>query len=111
MGAILPQHGFKFCFRSPTNEMNRNPIDTVPIEDSFSPVLHRTSAAIRSRAIHPNEPIPPPSSTLLKFSLPAEDLVEKSKKYLDRLIAEADVKKGLFLLFVPSPTIPSLTRP
>ncbi|KAK1147444.1 ATP-dependent DNA helicase yku80 [Aspergillus melleus] len=70
-----------------------SPIDTVPIEDSFSPLLHRTAAAIRSRAIHPNEPIPPPSSTLLKFSQPAEDLVEKSKKHLDRLIAEADVKK------------------
>ncbi|PLB45703.1 ATP-dependent DNA helicase II subunit 2 [Aspergillus steynii IBT 23096] len=70
-----------------------NPVETVPIEDSFSPLLHRTAAAIRSRAIHPNEPIPPPSNVLLKFSQPAEDLVEKSRKYLDKLIAEADVKK------------------
>ncbi|THC91303.1 hypothetical protein EYZ11_009227 [Aspergillus tanneri] len=75
-----------------TND-NGDPVETLPIEDSFSPILHRIGSAIRSRAIHPTEPIPPLSKTLLRFSQPAEDLVEKSKKYLDRLIAAADVKK------------------
>ncbi|GES62790.1 ATP-dependent DNA helicase II subunit 2 [Aspergillus terreus] len=70
-----------------------DPIEGLPIEDSFSPVLHRINAAIRSRAIHPNEPIPPPSERLTKFSHPADELVEKSKKYLEKLMEVAEVKK------------------
>ncbi|RAH64097.1 ATP-dependent DNA helicase 2 subunit KU80 [Aspergillus aculeatinus CBS 121060] len=72
---------------------NGEPIDTLPIEDSFSPVLHRTDAAIRFRAIHPDKPIPPPSGTLTKFSHPPQDLIEKSQPQLEKLIAVADVKK------------------
>ncbi|KAG2418701.1 hypothetical protein HFD88_001802 [Aspergillus terreus] len=70
-----------------------DPIEGLPIEDSFSPVLHRINAAIRSRAIHPNEPIPPPSERLTKFSHPPDELVEKSKKYLEKLMEVAEVKK------------------
>ncbi|PYH40969.1 ATP-dependent DNA helicase 2 subunit KU80 [Aspergillus saccharolyticus JOP 1030-1] len=69
------------------------PVDTLPIEDSFSPVLHRTDAAIRFRAIHPDKPIPPPSSTLTKFANPPPDLVERSRKQLEKLIAISGVKK------------------
>ncbi|GAB1217180.1 ATP-dependent DNA helicase II subunit 2 [Aspergillus terreus] len=70
-----------------------DPIEGLPIEDSFSPVLHRINAAIRSRAIHPNEPIPPPSERLTKLSHPPDELVEKSKKYLEKLMEVAEVKK------------------
>lgn len=71
-----------------------DPTESLPIDDSFSPVLHRIDSAIRHRAIHPNDPIPPPASVLTKFSHPPDDLVEKSKKYLDKLVAVSDVKKG-----------------
>jgi ATP-dependent DNA helicase 2 subunit 2 len=70
-----------------------DPIEGLPIEDSFSPVLHRINAAIRSRAIHPSEPIPPPSERLTKFSHPPDELVEKSKKYLEKLMEVAEVKE------------------
>ncbi|GLA47312.1 ATP-dependent DNA helicase II subunit 2 [Aspergillus niger] len=72
---------------------NGDPTESLPIDDSFSPVLHRIDSAIRHRAIHPNDPIPPPASVLTKFSHPPDDLVEKSKKYLDKLVAVSDVKK------------------
>ncbi|KAF7620376.1 ATP-dependent DNA helicase II subunit 2 [Aspergillus flavus] len=70
-----------------------DPVETFPIDDSYSPVLHRIDAAIRARAIHPDQPIPPPSERLTKFSHPREDLIEKSQKHLEKLIEIADVKK------------------
>ncbi|KAL2868659.1 ATP-dependent DNA helicase 2 subunit KU80 [Aspergillus lucknowensis] len=64
-----------------------------PIEDSFSPVLHRINAAIRSRAIQPNDPIPPPAKILTQFSQPPEHLLETTQRHLEKLIEVADVKK------------------
>ncbi|KAI9929275.1 ATP-dependent DNA helicase II subunit 2 [Aspergillus wentii] len=75
------------------NDEDEESTESFSIDDSFSPMLHRIDAAVRYRAIHPNDPVPPPSETLLKFSKPSQDLVEKSKKYLERLTAAADVKK------------------
>ncbi|PWY96580.1 ATP-dependent DNA helicase II subunit 2 [Aspergillus sclerotioniger CBS 115572] len=72
---------------------NGEPTESLPIEDSFSPVLHRIDSAVRHRAIYPLDPISPPAGILTKFSHPPEELVEKSKKYLDKLIAVSDVKK------------------
>lgn len=72
-------------------------MEGLPIDDSFSPVLHRINAAVRARAIHPNDPIPPPSGRLTKYSHPTEDQLEKSKKYLETLMEIADVKKGVFI--------------
>ncbi|TQB70240.1 ATP-dependent DNA helicase II subunit 2 [Monascus purpureus] len=68
-------------------------INALPIDHSYSPLLHRVDSAIRYRAIHPNDPIPPASETLTKLSHPPADLVEKSKKYLERLVEASDVKK------------------
>jgi len=78
---------------------HREPVETLPLEDSFSPLLHRIDQAIRWRAIHPKDPIPPPSERLTKFSHPPEELQSRAKKYLDRLITAADVKKGLSLQY------------
>ncbi|KAL2849511.1 SPOC like C-terminal domain-containing protein [Aspergillus pseudoustus] len=64
-----------------------------PIEDSFSPVVHRINAAIRSRAINPNEPIPPPAAILTQFSQPPQHLLESATQQLKKLIEVADVKK------------------
>ncbi|KAH3036529.1 ATP-dependent DNA helicase II subunit 2 [Aspergillus fumigatus] len=51
------------------------------------------SSAIRYRAIHPDDPVLPPSKNLTKLSQPPQDLVEKSKAYLQKLMEAADVKK------------------
>lgn len=72
---------------------NGEPIETLPIDDSYSPSLHRLDAAIRYRAVHPTEPVLEPSERLNKFSHPSEDLVKRSTKALERLVETADVKK------------------
>ncbi|THX79202.1 putative Ku family DNA helicase [Aureobasidium pullulans] len=53
-----------------------NPSEYAPIEDTFSPALHRVSHVIRSRAIHPDEKLPPISEILIKYSKPPQELVE-----------------------------------
>ncbi|KAJ5628877.1 hypothetical protein N7490_011105 [Penicillium lividum] len=68
-------------------------IEGLPIEHSFSPLLHRIESAVRWRAVHPNEPIPEVSEQLTRFAHPHEDLVNKSKQQLENLISAADVKK------------------
>jgi len=73
---------------------SRNPTDYVPPEDTFSPVLHRIDQVVRWRAIHPNDPIPPVSEILTKYSHPPKELLEQARKPLDRLIEASNVKKG-----------------
>ena len=70
------------------------PTEYMQIQDTYSPVLHRIDQAVRWRAIHPNDPIPPPYEILVRYSHPPEELVNKSKRRLERLVAAADVKKG-----------------
>ena len=62
--------------------------------DTFSPVLHRIDQAVRWRAVHPTEPIPPPYEILTRFSQAPEDLLIKAKRRLEKLITIAEVKKG-----------------
>ncbi|KAJ5805490.1 uncharacterized protein N7503_003092 [Penicillium pulvis] len=68
-------------------------IEGLPIEHSFSPQLHRIEAAVRWRAVHPDDPVREVSEQLTRFSRPDEGLVNKSKKQLEKLISAADVKK------------------
>jgi len=69
------------------------PYDTIPLDEKYSPVLHRINQAIRQRAIHPSGPLPSPSSKLMQVSQPSEELQARSWKYLERLAKLADVKK------------------
>ena len=62
--------------------------------DTYSPALHRIDQAVRWRAIHPDEPVPPPYEILIRYSKPPEALVERSKRQLEDLVNAADVKKG-----------------
>lgn len=71
-----------------------NSSEYMPMTDTFSPVLHRIDQAVRWRAVHPMEPIPPPYEILVRYSQPPEDLVSSSKRKLEKLMAAADVKKG-----------------
>ncbi|KAI4087583.1 MAG: hypothetical protein LQ339_008871 [Xanthoria mediterranea] len=70
-----------------------NPSEYMPMTDTFSPVLHRIDQAVRWRAVHPTEPVPPPHEILVRYSNPPEELVNRSKKRLEKLMAAADVKK------------------
>ena len=74
------------------------PLDTIPLDEMNSPVLHRINLAIRRRAINPSEPLPSPSSKLMQASQPSEEVQARARKHLERLEKVADVKKGLFYL-------------
>ncbi len=73
---------------------SRNDADYMPMTDTYSPVLHRIDQAVRWRAVHPTEPVPPPYEILTRYSKPPGELVAKARRQLDKLVAAADVKKG-----------------
>ena len=66
----------------------------MPMADTYSPILHRIDQAVRWRAVHANEPVPPAYEILTRYSKPPEQLVAKAKRQLEKLVAAADVKKG-----------------
>ncbi|OJD25492.1 hypothetical protein ACJ73_03141 [Blastomyces percursus] len=68
-------------------------VESMPIEDSFSPLLHRTDQAIRWRAVHPSEPLPAVPEILQKLSRQPDDLQAQSKDTLNKLIAASDGRK------------------
>lgn len=70
-----------------------NPAEYMNMTDTYSPVLHRIDQAVRWRAVHPTEPIPPPYEILTRYSNPPEELIARAKKKLEKLIVAADVKK------------------
>ena len=70
-----------------------NPAEYMNMTDTYSPVLHRIDQAVRWRAVHPTEPVPPPYDILTRYSKPPEELVAGAKKKLEKLIAAANVKK------------------
>lgn len=74
--------------------IKRRPAEYMPMTETYSPVLHRIDQAIRWRAVHPDEPIPPPHKILLKYSQPPEELVTGAKRKLEELVSAANVKKG-----------------
>lgn len=80
-----------------TQSAGRNATEYMPMSDTFSPVLHRIDQAVRWRAVHPTEPIPPPYEILTRYSRPPADLVSQSERRLKKLMAAADVKKGMLL--------------
>lgn len=63
------------------------------IDNVYSPLLHTIEGAVKFRATHPNEPLPPKAPLLLEPSQVPADLQEQSQSTLERLIAAADVKK------------------
>ncbi|KAG9929519.1 SPOC domain-like protein, partial [Aureobasidium melanogenum] len=70
-----------------------NPAEYAPIEDTFSPALHRISQAIRSRAVNPDEKLPTMPEILIKYSNPPKELLDGAKTSLKAIAAAADVKK------------------
>lgn len=64
-----------------------------PIDETFSPMLHRIHQVTKHRAVHPNSEPPPPYEILTKYSQPPADLVQRSQKTLNTVIEAAQVKK------------------
>ena len=75
--------------------VHRNPAEYMPMTETYSPVLHRIDQAVRWRAVHPNEPVPPPYEILTRYSNPPNELVAYSKRQLEKLMMAANVKKGI----------------
>ena len=69
----------------------------MPMAETYSPILHRIDQAVRWRAVHPDEPVPPVYEILTRYSKPPEQLVAKAKRQLEKLVVAADVKRGRIL--------------
>ncbi|KAK5047638.1 hypothetical protein LTR84_006303 [Exophiala bonariae] len=67
--------------------------ELMAMEDTFSPILHTIEGAVKHRAVHPDDSVPPKPAALMAYSQQSEELQERSKKALDRLVKAADVKK------------------
>ena len=72
----------------------REPTEYMQMADTYSPVLHRLDQAIRWRAVHSGESIPPPYDILTKYCNPPAELFSRAKDQLHRLVDAANVKKG-----------------
>ncbi|KAH0286669.1 putative Ku family DNA helicase [Aureobasidium namibiae CBS 147.97] len=70
-----------------------NPSEYATIEETFSPALHRVSQVIRSRAIWPDEKLPPVPEILVKYSNPPQELINNAKASLKAIATAGDVKK------------------
>ncbi|KAK9435975.1 ATP-dependent DNA helicase II subunit 2 [Metarhizium brunneum] len=70
-----------------------NPAEYASIDETFNPAIHRVNNAVKMRAAHPDKPVPETLASLLRFSAPPEDLIEKVQPRIDSLIELADVKK------------------
>lgn len=80
----------------------RKPAEYMAISDTYSPILHRIDQAVRWRAIHPIDSIPPPYEILTRYSQFPKKLVASSKRQLEDLVAAANVKKGIFIMRIYS---------
>ncbi|KAG8416477.1 ATP-dependent DNA helicase yku80 [Metarhizium acridum] len=70
-----------------------NPTEYASIDETFNPAIHRVNNAVKMRAAHPDKPVPETPASLLRFSAPPEDLIEKVQSRIDSLIELAEVKK------------------
>jgi ATP-dependent DNA helicase 2 subunit 2 len=68
-------------------------VEEMPMDDTFSPVLHTIKAAIKYRAVHPDAPVPDKPEAFLSYSRIPDHVANRSKDPLRRLIKAADVKK------------------
>jgi len=84
-------------FASERFNTDGNPTEYLCAEDTYSPLVHRINQVIGHRAVHPDDPIPPPIDILTKFSHPPADLIKGSEKVQQKLIETFNVKKGPFM--------------
>ena len=98
----LPNDALKEAMSSYVDQMDLStfgtddegdPVEYMQMTDTYSPVLHRIDQAVRWRAVHPIEPVPPPYEILTRYQHPPKPLLSKGKCQLEAVIAAADVKK------------------
>lgn len=82
------------CRENACADSVRNPSEYAYMDNVFTPLLHRINQVIRFRAVHPNEPVPPPYEILTKYMHPPDELMEKAMKQVEKVREVADVKKG-----------------
>ncbi|KAI5295805.1 ATP-dependent DNA helicase II subunit 2 [Ascosphaera acerosa] len=70
-----------------------NTVELLPIDEYFSPVIHRIQQAIRLRAVDRERSLPELPEAISRLTRPPPELVEQSKAALSKLVAAADVKK------------------
>jgi ATP-dependent DNA helicase 2 subunit 2 len=81
------------CFGA--NKELRNKVEYAPIDETFSPIIHRVNQAVAFRAVHPDAPFDPTvPDALTRFSRPPQRLVDKAKPHIDALKSAAKVQKG-----------------
>jgi ATP-dependent DNA helicase 2 subunit 2 len=68
------------------------PTEYAPLDETFSPKLHRINQVIKHRAIFPDKEVPEPHDILLRYSNPPADLIAQAKPALTRLKDAADIK-------------------
>ncbi|CAN8097257.1 unnamed protein product [Discula destructiva] len=71
-----------------------NPAEYAPLDDLYSPVIHRVNQAVRARAVQEDGPIEEIAPVLLKYSQPPSGVIKQAKRKIDGLIEAADVKKA-----------------
>jgi ATP-dependent DNA helicase 2 subunit 2 len=70
----------------------------MPIDETYSPLLHRVNQILRWRAVNPTaDDLPPPPALFLKYSKPPEELVRQAQPCLDAVKNAGDIKKGILL--------------
>ncbi|KAH6610759.1 atp-dependent dna helicase 2 subunit 2, partial [Trichoderma cornu-damae] len=74
-------------------DQDGEPAEYATIDETYNPAIHRTSHAIKQRAVHPEKPIPEILPVLLRFAAPPTELVETVQAKIDALVQAADVKK------------------
>ncbi|KAK7717483.1 ATP-dependent DNA helicase yku80 [Diaporthe eres] len=70
-----------------------NPAEYAPLEDLYSPIIHRVNQAVRARAVAPEGNIAAVPEILKKYSEPPEMLIKKARPQIDALQKVADLKK------------------
>lgn len=70
-----------------------NPAEYAAPEDTYNPVIHRLQHVVHHRAVHPDSEPPEARFIINKFSQPPDELVEKAKPALDRVMKIGEVKK------------------
>ncbi|TLS29769.1 hypothetical protein PpBr36_00453 [Pyricularia pennisetigena] len=72
---------------------DQEPQEYAPIEDTYSPIIHRVNQAIRFRVVYPDKPLDLDSEVLTRYSVPPRKVTSQAKDQINKLIKVADVKK------------------
>ncbi|TKA65641.1 hypothetical protein B0A55_10280 [Friedmanniomyces simplex] len=69
------------------------PTEYMPMDETYTPMLHRIHQVIKHRAVFPDTEPPPPYEILTRYSHPPDELIKKAQPALDRVLDAANIKK------------------